>query len=87
MKRPYETIFTKDRTFKVMIPVNKEADSVYLNLLDFFRPDPENIDQDTIPQDLRDCAGFVNGFLILRNGKDLNVREINIFVKKLLEKI
>ena len=87
MERPYETIFTKDREFKVVIPVMREADSVYVNLLDFFRCGPDDEGMDPVPQDLKDCAGFVNDFLVLKAGDDVNYRDINIFLKKLLEKI
>ena len=78
MENPYETVFSTDRTFKVMIPVNNEAGSIYVNLLDFFK---------CVPSELKECAGYVNDFLILKTGSDVNYRDVNLFVKKILEKI
>ncbi len=87
MERPYEVVFTKERAFKVVIPVMKEGEAIYINLLDYFRCEGDKGGTDPVPQELKDCAGFVNDFLILRSGKDNNSRDVNLFVKKLLEKI
>ena len=87
MDKPYETVFDKERNFKVTIPVNKEANAVYVNLLDFFGYSDGQDGKDPVPQELKECAGFVNDFLILKTDKEVNTRDINLFVKKLLEKI
>ena len=76
-EHPFETVFTKERTFKVTLPLLREGEGSYVNLLDYF--------DDT--EDFKGCAGYVNDYLILSDGKDLNQRDINIFLKKLLKKI
>ncbi len=74
IERCYEMEFHKDRTFRFTVPILREANAKYINLLDFF--------DDT--GDFEDLSGFVNNYLILCEGKELNYREINRFASVLL---
>ena len=59
------------------VPVNKEADAIYVNLLDFF--------SDTA--DFKAYSGYVNGYLVLKEGKACEHCQVNHFVRRLLERI
>ena len=77
-ERPYETEFDRDRNFRVTLPVEKKADALYIDLLDFFTPEEA--------EDFKRYAGYVNDYLVLKDGC-LNHRDINLFTRKLLKKI
>ncbi|MBR6472322.1 MAG: ribonuclease H-like domain-containing protein [Firmicutes bacterium] len=77
MERPYEVEMSRDRSFKITLPLLKKSGAYYVNLTDLF----------DATDDLSDCAGYVNDFLILKEGKELNCREINLLCKKLVKKI
>ena len=73
----WEAEFRRDRTFSVSCPVNSGSDALFVNLLDIFAE----------TGDFRDYRGYVNNYLILKNEKEIYHRDINHFVKRLLEKL
>ncbi len=77
MDQIWEAEFDRDRTFKVTCPVSAGSNALFINLLDFFAE----------TDDFRDYRGFVNNYLILKNEKELYQRDINHFVRRLLEKL
>ena len=74
--KPWEAEFGRDRTFSVTCPVSFRSDAIFINLLDFFSE----------TEDFRAYRGFVNDYLILKNGKEYYYRDINHFAFRLLEK-
>ena len=58
-------------------PVSSRSNALFVNLLDFFAE----------TDDFRDYRGFVNNYLILKDENELYYRDINYFVKRLLEKL
>ena len=77
MDKPWEAEFDRDRTFRVSCPVSFDSNAIFINLLDFFDE----------TDDFKAYRGFVNNYLILKNGKEYYYRDINRFVFCLLEKI
>ena len=65
------------RTFRISCPVSFDSNAIFINLLDFFDE----------TDDFKAYSGFVNNYLILKNGKEYYYRDINRFVFCLLEKI
>jgi uncharacterized protein YprB with RNaseH-like and TPR domain len=77
MDRLWDIEYSKERTFKIDFPLQKNGSSIFINLLDFF---PET-------GDFRAYGGYVNDYLILREDKEYNYREINAFIRRLLTDI
>ena len=74
---PYELEFSTNGAFSVSLPVNKNSNAYYVNLLDYFH--------DT--EDFRLLPCYVNDYLILKEGKEIHSEELNLFIKKLLNNI
>ena len=77
MEQIWEAEFNRDRTFSVTCPVSARSNALFVNLLDFFAE----------TDDFRDYRGFVNNYLILKDENELYYRDINHFVRRLLEKL
>ena len=77
MEQIWEAEFNRDRSFSVTCPVSSRSNALFVNLLDFFAE----------TDDFRDYRGFVNNYLILKDENELYYRDINYFVKRLLEKL
>lgn len=77
MDQLWEAEFDRDRSFKVSCPVSVRSKAIFVNLLDFFDE----------TGDFEDYGGYVNDYLILKNDKELYYRDINYFVRRLLEKL
>ena len=74
--RIWDAEYDKDRTFKISFPLQKIENQIYINLLDFFSE----------TDDFRAYGGYINDYLILKEDNEYNFRDINHFVKRLLEK-
>ena len=77
MEAPWETEFKSDGSFLLTLPLSKDADALYVNLFDYF--------SDT--RDFWGMTGYVNDYLILKNGKEPNIRDINLFSRAILKKL
>ncbi|MBR4024284.1 MAG: ribonuclease H-like domain-containing protein [Firmicutes bacterium] len=77
MDQIWEAEFNRDRSFSVTCPVSARSNALFVNLLDFFAE----------TDDFRDYRGFVNNYLILKDENELYYRDINHFVRRLLEKL
>jgi uncharacterized protein YprB with RNaseH-like and TPR domain len=77
METPWESEFKADGSFTLTLPLLKDADALYVNLFDYF--------QDT--QEFWGMAGYVNDYLILKNGKEINTRDMNLFSRAILRKL
>ena len=77
MEQIWEAEFSRDRSFRVTCPVSSESDAIFVNLLDIFDE----------TDDFSGFGGYVNDYLVLKNNGELYYREINHFVRCLLEKL
>jgi len=77
--REYALDFNRyDLSFRLSLPLLKKEGLYYVDLIKLFGETPEALEK------YPNCQ---SGFLVLKNGKDINYLETNHFVKLLLEKI
>lgn len=76
LSQPCSCAFYPDRTFRILIPTQRQGTAHYVNLRTLFRPEEEE-------RFLR-FPGYVNGFLVLANQGQTGFLETNLLVKNFL---
>ena len=77
MESLWEMELKANGTFTLSLPLMKDSNALYVNLLDYF------IDTSRF----WGMSGYVNDYLILKNGKEINTRDVNLFARAILQKL
>jgi hypothetical protein len=74
--RNYSCDFREYKTFEFKLHINRHKGNIFLNLPAYFDD----------YEDMKKYPNYINNFLFISDGKNSNALEINMFVKKFMEK-